>query len=261
MSPVKPNPSEEYDRMGAFYANDSERSPYNALYERPAMQGLIGDVVGQHVLDVGCGSGILTEWLVDQGAHVTAFDMSYEMVRLAKASLGSSAEIRQADLSKPLEFLGNGSFDIIVSSLVLHYLSDWEAPLNELYRVLNENGRLLISTHHPCWDVATFNCANYFEKTVIRDRWLKGGREFDVHFYHRPLTEICQAFLTAGFTLSEVLEPLPLKECATLFPKDYRHLSTRPTFLFLELRKRDGRDDRTAGTAVPEAFGRASRET
>ena len=59
----------QYDAMAAEYAADNAVSPYNAFYERPATMALLGKVAGLRVLEVGCGSGILTTWLVDQGAE------------------------------------------------------------------------------------------------------------------------------------------------------------------------------------------------
>ena len=51
----------EYDRHNASGAA-------NSYYERPATIALLGEVNGKQVLDVGCGTGPVTEWLVDHGA-------------------------------------------------------------------------------------------------------------------------------------------------------------------------------------------------
>jgi 2-polyprenyl-3-methyl-5-hydroxy-6-metoxy-1,4-benzoquinol methylase len=68
--------AQQYDAMAAEYGADNAASPYNAYYERPATMDLLGQVVGRRVLEVGCGSGVLTRWLADQGAPVTAVDVS-----------------------------------------------------------------------------------------------------------------------------------------------------------------------------------------
>ena len=49
-----------YDAVAREYAVMNQTAPYNALYERPAVISLLGDVAAQRVLDVGCGSGILS---------------------------------------------------------------------------------------------------------------------------------------------------------------------------------------------------------
>jgi 2-polyprenyl-3-methyl-5-hydroxy-6-metoxy-1,4-benzoquinol methylase len=48
-----------FDQFTAAYAADNESNAFNALYERPAMLALLGDLGGKRVLDVGCGSGAL----------------------------------------------------------------------------------------------------------------------------------------------------------------------------------------------------------
>ena len=53
--------AEQYDAMAADYASDNDDGVFNALYERPAMVDLLGEVDGLRVLDVGCGAGQLSE--------------------------------------------------------------------------------------------------------------------------------------------------------------------------------------------------------
>jgi len=53
---------------------------------------------GLKVLEVGCGAGSLTAWLLDQGASVTAFDVSPEMVGLARRRVGDGAVLLVADV-------------------------------------------------------------------------------------------------------------------------------------------------------------------
>jgi len=103
------------------------------------MIGLAGDVDGHRVLDAGCGSGPLSAALSAKGAIMTGFDSSPAMLEFARQRLGATADLYLADLSKPLPF-ADGSFDDVVSSLVLHYLEDWSAPLAELRRVLKPGG-------------------------------------------------------------------------------------------------------------------------
>lgn len=141
--------ADQYNRMAADYAADNAESPYNAYYERPAMISLLDEVTGQRVLEVGCGAGILTTWLVEHGATVTAFDVSDEMVALARRTVGGRADILVADLAKPLSFAADHSFDLVVASLVLHYVEDWQHVFTEIRRVLAPGGVVVFSTHHP----------------------------------------------------------------------------------------------------------------
>src|SRR5262249_8255280 len=69
-----------YAGSAARYAGLAPTKPHNALYERPAVWSLLGDVRGLRVLDAGCGPGINAETLARAGATVHAFDVTPEMV-------------------------------------------------------------------------------------------------------------------------------------------------------------------------------------
>ena len=148
--------ADHYDSFAESYSAENESSLLNAYYERPAMVALAGDVEGRRILDVGCGAGPLSAALSTKGAIMTGLDSSPAMLELARQRLGAAAELYLADLGKPLPFAG-GSFDDVVSSLVLHYLEDWSAPLAELRRVLKPGGRLFAEESyapfitHPVW--------------------------------------------------------------------------------------------------------------
>ncbi len=65
----------DYDDFALDYATERRVQPVQrALRARPRWCALLGDLAGRRVLDVGCGSGTLTESLVEQGAIVTASD-------------------------------------------------------------------------------------------------------------------------------------------------------------------------------------------
>jgi ubiquinone/menaquinone biosynthesis C-methylase UbiE len=140
--------ADHYDSFAESYSAENESSLLNAYYERPAMLGLAGDVSGRRILDAGCGSGPLSAALSAGGAIMTGFDSSPAMLALARQRLGATADLHVADLSKPLPF-DDESFDDVVSSLVLHYLEDWSAPLAELRRVLKPGGRLITPSSPP----------------------------------------------------------------------------------------------------------------
>ena len=55
---------------------------------------------------------------------MTGFDKSTKMLEIARRRLGDGADLRVADLGRPLPF-PDGAFDDVIASLVLHYLEDW----------------------------------------------------------------------------------------------------------------------------------------
>lgn len=237
MAMTEPSAAETYDAMAVDYAAKNETGPFNALYERPATLSLLGDVTGKRVLDAGCGSGALAAELAARGAQVTGIEVSAGMAAIARERLGESITVHVADLAEPLDFLPPASFEIVVSSLVLHYIENWTTPLAEFGRVLVPGGVAVISTHHPTMDWPLAG-GSYLETRRYTDRWDVGGKPVEVTCWRRPLAAMFGAFRSAGFEVEEVAEPLPLPECETRFPEAYQKLVTSPRFIFFRLRKR-----------------------
>jgi SAM-dependent methyltransferase len=230
--------AKQYDAMAAAYRKANDERGVNACYERPATIGLLGDVRGRRVLDAGCGPGALSRWLADQGAIVTAIDVSPEMVRIARDRLGDSATVIRADLARPLDFAASASTDLIVSSLALHYLENWDAPLAEFRRILTPGGAVVFSTHHPAADWQTHSADDYFAAIRVSETWYLGAEQpYEVTFWRRPLTAMTSAISRAGFVIDRLEEPSPLPELQEREPAVYRRLTTTPAFLFFRLTK------------------------
>lgn len=225
----------QYDAMAAEYSADNDEGAYNAYYERPATIELLGDVAGLDVLEVGCGAGPLTEYLVEHGAKVTASDVSAEMVHLARVRVGDRAGFVVANIEEPLSFAEDGSFDLVAASLVMHYVRDWEPVLREFHRVLRPIGGVVFSTHHPTmdWELTP---ANYFETRQITETWRKGSGSYEVTFWRRPLTAMTHAIAASGFVIEQLVEPEPSRKLYARSPRDYSILATKPRFLFFRLR-------------------------
>jgi trans-aconitate 2-methyltransferase len=94
------------------------------------------------VLDAGCGSGRVTEVLVDRlpDGRVIGIDGSEEMVRKAREILGSRADIRQGDLER-LEL--EEKVDAIFSNAVFHWVKDHHNLFARLRAKLAPGGRLI----------------------------------------------------------------------------------------------------------------------
>jgi ubiquinone/menaquinone biosynthesis C-methylase UbiE len=199
----------DYDSFAEAYSAVNEVSLHNAYYERPATLALAGDVAGRRVLDAGCGSGPLFAALRDRGAVVTGFDKSAGMLELARRRLGDGADLRVADLGRPLPF-PDGAFDDVIASLVLHYLEDWTAPLAELRRVLRPGGRLIASVDHPLQGHPLVRAgADYFATyQYSAETTAPSGQSFVLTFWHRPLPAMISAFTAAGFRIAAIDEPL-----------------------------------------------------
>lgn len=210
--------TDDYDGFADAYSTENESNLFNAWYERPEMLRLAGDVAGLRILDAGCGSGPLSAELLSRGAHVSGVDASAAMVDLARRRLGEGVDLRVADLGAPLPF-EDAAFDVVVASLVLHYLQDWSVALAELRRVLRPGGRLLVSVNHPGAYPIVYPKADYFSVTEYSEEYTFDGRTTELTFWHRPLHAMVDAFTTAGFRITTLTEPPPAPDTpAALLP-------------------------------------------
>lgn len=223
----------EYDAMAVEYDRHNASGAANSFYERPTTIELLGGVNGKRVLEVGCGSGPLTEWLVDQGAEVVACDVSAAMLEIARSRIGDRAELRQHDLVEPLMFLQDASVDLVVASLVFHYLREWVALLREIHRVLRASGSVVMSIHHPAWDWRNHCPEDYFAFLQVSEVWVE---PHPVTFWRRPLTAVTEAISEAGFLIDRLVEARPKPELETLDPGTFQELTTGPFFMHLRLR-------------------------
>ncbi|MCB0211317.1 MAG: class I SAM-dependent methyltransferase [Anaerolineae bacterium] len=224
-----------YQSIAGKYAQIVDRQPANAYYERPAVLSLLPPLAKAAVLDAGCGSGWYAEYLTQQGAVVTSFDMNAEFVALTQARVGNRATVLQANLVEPLDFADDGTFDLIVASLVMHYLKDWQPTLREFYRVLKPTGKLVFSTHHPFMDWKIFEREDYFAVDLLDDEWANVGK---VQFYRRPLTLMSHDLQAAGFVIERLLEPQPTQDHWQADPKQAARFNTHPWFLIIRAIKK-----------------------
>ncbi len=96
-----------------------------------------------------------------RGANVTAIDVSPEMVKAAKENIGEEATFLCHDLQETLPFKDN-TYDVIVSSLTLHYIENWNQVFQEFRRVLKPVENLFILFIILFMDFTKFPCENYF---------------------------------------------------------------------------------------------------
>jgi SAM-dependent methyltransferase len=230
---VDENP--HFEAFARDYEQHAAKSAYNALYDRPSVLALCGDVRGLRVFDAGCGPRLYAEEMLARGAReVEGVDASETMVLLARERVRDNAKFRVHDLQQPLSWIEPSSFDLAVMALVIHHLDDRTAALRELHRILRPDGALVVSTHHPTSDWM-HRGGSYFDVSVIAETWERG---WDVRFWRMPLTQTAAEFHDAGFVIERLVEPLPAPEMAEEHADDYRKLHNEPGFIAFRLTKR-----------------------
>jgi ubiquinone/menaquinone biosynthesis C-methylase UbiE len=99
------------------------------------------------VLDVGCGPGLFTEFIIEQGVQGLGVDIDASLVSAAKARLEERG-VKARFLVGRVEQLPyrDRVFDICVANSILEHASDWQATLQEATRVLKTGGLLVFYT-------------------------------------------------------------------------------------------------------------------
>jgi SAM-dependent methyltransferase len=113
--------------------------------EQRLILGLMGDLSGRRVLDVGCGDGALVCAAAWRGADATGLDPDPAMLAAARER-AARAGLRTSFLEGRMENLpfSDASLDVVVAVTVLCFVSDPAGAVREMARVLRPDGRLVI---------------------------------------------------------------------------------------------------------------------
>ena len=164
-----------YNVIASKYHNlRMKEKDFNNLVEQPAIFSLLGGIKNKKILDAGCGSGIYSKILAKKGAKVFGLEISGKMLEIAKQYCkGLGINFVKGSIDKiPCP---DNSFDIVVASLVVHYLKNPEKAFKEFKRVLKKNGLLVFSTNHPLfWSYKNSQIKNGKTEFVIQDYFKKG---------------------------------------------------------------------------------------
>lgn len=135
-----------YDEVADAY----ERVNAPLLFDLPAraLVGYAGITCGQRVLDVGCGTGVVSHAAAAVAANVVSLDPSLPM--LIAAGRGGVSHLVSGAL--PHLPFPDGVFDAVLSAFVMTHVDDPEAALRDMRRVLVSGGRVALSAWSPSDD-------------------------------------------------------------------------------------------------------------
>jgi len=250
MSEAPREPQNIYDDPG-FFAGYSTLERFGAGWER-AMEhadllALLPEVDGRRVLDLGCGAGQLARHLATAGAaEVVGVDVSERMLALARAKWAHPRVTYWQGTVETVAFPA-AWFDLVVSSLVLHYVHDYRGLVVRIAEWLAPGGVLVYSTEHPIFTARLPGDGWVLDDAGRRTRWGldhyadEGAREETwfvpgVRKVHRMLATLINGLLDAGLMVERVIEPIPSEQWLRDRPlaRDERR---RPMFLLVRARK------------------------
>lgn len=215
--------------MTTIYDNENFFEKYNQMNrsqqglegagEWQTLERLLPDFRGKRVLDLGCGYGWHCLYAAEHGASsVLGVDLSEKMLDVARQKNTFDTITYLRDSIDEVNF-DPDSFDIVISSLAIHYIADFEKLAKNIAEWLITGGQLIFSVEHPIFTAEGSQDWFYDEQGKIAhfpvDHYFYEGKRTahflgsDVTKYHRTLTTYLDDLLINGFQIKRIVEPMP----------------------------------------------------
>jgi SAM-dependent methyltransferase len=219
---AQPSGSHSWDPVADWYAGwvGPEGSEHHRRLAIPALLELLQPAPGEHVLDVGCGPGVLAPHVAGAGARYTGVDASRKLIAFARRHHGAHGRFVTGDATRLPELpeVGEGAFDAAVFLLSIQDIDPLEAALASAARALRPGGRLVMLMTHPCFRVPRQSGWGWDVQRRLRyrrvDRYLTRlavpmksyGRGGATRSYHRPLGAYVNGLAAQGLLVDCVRE-------------------------------------------------------
>ncbi|PIZ45019.1 hypothetical protein COY32_05755 [candidate division WWE3 bacterium CG_4_10_14_0_2_um_filter_41_14] len=195
----------------------TEGDAYQQAINWPSIKRLLGNITDKNILDSGCGNGLYTNIMKQDGGITTGIDIASNFIAIAKERYPETPFF-EGDIMKSMPFEA-GSFDIIVSKMVLMDIPSIEKPVRDFARILKPGGVCVVSILHPVYPVfymlknkwtQTFtnkfpDMTSYFDETFTTAYYQHSKLELPV--WVRPLNRYINGFISEGFVLTNIEEP------------------------------------------------------
>ena len=143
---IRMNTREAYNIWATQY--DTNKNKTRDL-EAKALRHELAQISFNRCLEIGCGTGKNTDWLIQKAGQVTAVDLSEEMLARAKEKVNSGkVTFMQADITKDWQF-GEEQYDLVSFSLVLEHIANLDFIFAQVAKVLKPGGHVYIGELHP----------------------------------------------------------------------------------------------------------------
>ena len=184
--------SNAYNSWAAQYdTNDNKTRDLEAL----TLKKLLSGKTFKHCLEVGCGTGKNTEWLLTICDQITSIDVSQGMLEIAKNKIKSTkVNFTKADITKDWTF-AKTTYDLVTFSLMLEHIEDLHAVFHKVSKVTATGSQVYIGELHPFKQYAGSKAR--FETET--------GTQVLTCFNHH-VTDFIQAANASGFQLLQLNE-------------------------------------------------------
>jgi SAM-dependent methyltransferase len=198
----------------------------------------------RRVLDVGCGEGQLTRLGARLGARSIGIDPTWAQLTTAVRREGGAGYAAASAVRLPF---ASAAFDAVVACLVFEHITDLNAAIAEVARVLEPGGRFVFLLNHPLLQAPG---SGWIDDHILMEQYWRIGpylvedmtmEEVDkgvvLPFMHRPLSRYVNAMAEHGLFVTRMEEPVPPPGFLAR-AEEYEFAATIPRLLFMRAEKR-----------------------
>lgn len=156
---------------------------------------MLSDLRFSEVLEIGCGTGKNTAFILEKANKVTGIDFSEEMLKIAQQKFQrKNVDFIEADITRTWP-VKDSSVDLITFNLVLEHIEDLDLVFSEAFKKLKSSGHIFISELHPF---------KQYHGTKARFDTEEGRTELVTFTHH--ISEFIESATSAGFELKKLKE-------------------------------------------------------
>ena len=182
----------------------------------PAVMELLKVKPNEKVLDIGCGQGVLAQYIVSAQGLYTGVDVSEQLIKIAKNRKLENANFLRGDARR----LNLSGFDAAVMLLSIQDMDPLDQAIASAAKALGTRGRLVIFMNHPAFRIPRQSGWGWDEGRKLQyrriDRYLTplavpmkaySSQQTGVTIsFHRPLQSYVNTLNDYGFVIDRMLE-------------------------------------------------------
>ena len=210
-----------WDRVAAWYDGwvGQEGSAYHRALAIPSVLDLLQPRVGEEILDIGCGQGVLAPHVMEAGAHYTGVDASPRLVEAGRRRhRGARLVVADARRLSAAAELHAGAYDAAVFLLSIQDIDPLPEVLAGVDWALRRRARVVILMTHPAFrqprhsgwgydegrKLAFRRIDTYLTPMAVPMKSLGGGPA--TRSFHRPVSAYVNGLAAVGFATDRMLE-------------------------------------------------------
>jgi ubiquinone/menaquinone biosynthesis C-methylase UbiE len=163
--------------------------------EARALRTELDKIKFDYCLEIGCGSGKNTEWLLTKSKYITAVDLSDEMLAIAKKKIISDkVQFIEADITRNWVFVKE-KYNLVCFSLVLEHIENLDNIFRKVSEVVISGGHVYIGELHP-----------FKQYTGSKARFDTDNGQQIVTCFNHHISDFIQSAIRYGIEIEDVNE-------------------------------------------------------